>query len=68
MNQEDLEKLEKRIDDLIAVCNRLKSENQALRSKQMNLVEANSKLNERTQMARQRIEAMIGRLKALERS
>ena len=68
MSQEDLEKLEKRIDDLILVCRRLQSENRALRSREDNLVEANSRLNERTQMARQRIETMIGRLKALERN
>ncbi|HLQ26607.1 MAG TPA: cell division protein ZapB [Acidiferrobacterales bacterium] len=63
-----MERLEERIDDLIAVCKRLQRENDKLQSDQKDLAEANSHLSEKTQKARARIEAMIDRLKALERS
>ncbi|MHB8454068.1 MAG: TIGR02449 family protein [Acidiferrobacterales bacterium] len=68
MNSEDLTKLEERIDQLIDTCRRLNRENHALKSGQVNLVEEHARLVEKTQVARTRIEAMIGRLKALERS
>jgi cell division protein ZapB len=66
--ENNLERLEERIDDLIAACKRLQKEKDRLQSDQKNLAETNSHLNEKTQKARARIEAMIDRLKALERS
>ncbi len=66
--QGDLERLEERIDDLIAACKRLQRENHKLQSDQKHLAQTNSRLSEKTQKARARIEAMIDRLKALERS
>jgi cell division protein ZapB len=68
LNQEDLKILEGRIDDLIAACQRLKSENSSLKSEQDKLSTQHAKLVEKTRIARERIETMIGRLKALERS
>ena len=68
VNNEDLEKLEKRIDDLISVCRRLKTENRSLKLDNRNLSERHARLSEKTQVARERIVAMIDRLKALERS
>lgn len=68
VDQNNLERLEERIDDLITACKRLQTENDKLQSDQKNLAEANSYLNEKTQKVRARIEAMIDRLKALERS
>lgn len=67
MNSEDLEKLEKRIDDLISACRRLTSENHSLRLSNRDLSERHARLSEKTQTARERIVAMIDRLKALER-
>lgn len=64
----DLKILESRIDELIETCRRLKSENQALKSDQNNLSEQHARLMEKTRLARARIETMIDRLKALERS
>lgn len=68
MDNEDLKALEQRIDQLIAACQRLRQENQLLRSENENLSQKHGRLVEKTQVARTRIEAMIGRLKSLERS
>jgi cell division protein ZapB len=68
VENEDLKKLETRIDELINACQRLRKENQTLRSEQSQLNEQHARLTEKTRVARERIETMIGRLKALERS
>ena len=68
VESEDLRKLETRIDELINACQRLREENQALKSEQDELGEKHSRLMEKTRIARERIETMISRLKALERS
>ena len=67
-DQDDLKILESRIDELIEACQRLKSENTELRSEQDQLSVEHARLVEKTRIARERIESMIGRLKALERS
>ena len=64
----DLKILENRIDELIEACRRLKTENQSLQSEQHDLSEQHARLMEKTRLARARIEMMIDRLKALERS
>lgn len=64
----DLKILESRIDELIETCRRLKSENQSLKTDQDGLSEQHARLMEKTRLARARIETMIDRLKALERS
>ena len=68
MSSEELKNLEQRIDALIASCEKLKSENTNLKQEKESLVEEHAKLVRKTQTARSRIETMIGRLKALERS
>lgn len=68
MESEDLRKLETRIDDLINACQRLRQENHSLKSEHGVLNEKHARLTEKTRIARERIESMIGRLKALERS
>lgn len=68
MESENLKILERRVEELIEVCRRLSKENQALKSGQESLAAEHASLVEKTQIARSRIEAMIGRLKALERS
>ncbi len=75
MDSENLAKLEERINELIDTCRRLNRENHALQSDRRNLADEHgnladehARLVEKTQIARARIEAMIGRLKALERS
>ena len=68
MDNENLKKLEQRIEQLIVVCQRLKKENRTLKSGQRDLTQEHARLVEKTQIARTRIESMIGRLKSLERS
>lgn len=60
MENETLKKLEGRVDDLIGTCRQLKKDNHLIKDE-------HAKLIEKTQIARTRIESMIGRLKALER-
>lgn len=68
VESEDLRKLESRIDELISICQRLRQENQHLKNEQDVMNDKHAKLMEKTRIARERIESMIGRLKALERS
>jgi len=62
----DLKKLEVRVEELIRACSQLKSENSSLKVRQEGLVAERAALIEKTELARTRVEAMIGRLKALE--
>jgi len=59
------EKLEENLDSLIALCHQLKRENQALRARESSLASERGKLLEQNEMARQKIETMINRLKSL---
>ncbi len=68
LDRTDLKILESRIDELIETCRRLKTESQSIKSDQNNLSEQHTRLMEKTRHARARIETMIDRLKALERS
>ncbi len=67
MNQ-DIKALEERIDDLIGVCRRLREENEGLRHSQENLIEERTKLAEKNKMARSRLESIVDRLRALEKT
>jgi cell division protein ZapB len=64
----ELRRLEKRIDELVATVHRLKDENRALRQRQESLVTEKTSVMNRNEQVRARVEAMIGRLKAMERS
>lgn len=68
MNQQDLEKLEQRVDELINTCKRLSAENRRLKAQEEKLSDAHARLHGKMQTARARIESMIGRLKALDRT
>ena len=67
MESDDLKQLESRIDQLIEACQRLQNENTVLKSEQNDLQAERAKLLDKTRIARERIESMINRLKALER-
>jgi cell division protein ZapB len=67
MDNENLKKLESRVDDLIGTCRQLRKEHHAIKASHEQLNDEHAKLIEKTQIARARIESMIGRLKALER-
>lgn len=62
-----LQRLEQRIDELMLTCQRLKEENWALRSQQQSLAMQRASLIDKHDTARSRVEAMISRLKSMER-
>lgn len=64
----ELKRLEKRIDELLATMHQLKEENRALRARQETLSSEKTSLLHRNEQVRTRVEAMIGRLKAMEHS
>lgn len=62
----ELELLESRIDDLIALCERLAGDNRRLREQLSYLNSERSNLFDRNEQARVKVESMIGRLKNME--
>jgi|SRR5882672_6288994 len=62
----ELKRLEKRIDDLVGAVGQLKDENRALRQRQDALTAERATLLQKNEQVRARVEAMIGRLKAME--
>ncbi len=68
MAEQELKRLEIRLDELIRTINRLKEENRSLRTQQESLTSERAQLIERNEMARTRVEAMINRLKAMEQN
>jgi len=64
----ELSRLEFRIGELIAVCERLKEENRSLRSQQQQLISERANLIEKNEQVRARVEAMINRLRQMERT
>ena len=62
----DLKHLEQRVDELIDTVGLLKNENTNLRQQKDKLVSERSQLIEKTELARNRVEAMISRLRSLE--
>ena len=63
-----LDQLARRVDDLIALTEVLTNENRALRAQQRQWSLDRAKLLEKNQTATTSVEAMITRLKSLERS
>ncbi len=65
MSNDPANLLEQRIDQLIAICQRLRQENAVLREREGRLLRERGKLLEKNEQARVRVENMISRLKAL---
>jgi cell division protein ZapB len=65
---QELKRLERRIDELLETVQHLKEENRALRQRQDTLAAEKTSLLNRNEQVRTRVEAMIGRLKAMEHS
>lgn len=65
---EELQSLEVQLQELLNLCERLKTENKSLRNQQDVLVSDRASLIEKNEKARTRVEAMISRLKAMENS
>ncbi len=62
----ELQRLEKRLDELLVICRQLQDENVSLRQRQDGLMEERAKLIQMNDQVRSRVEAMITRLKAME--
>lgn len=65
---QDLKRLEFRVEELIRTVERLKEENRSLRVQQEHMTAERAQLIERNELARSRVEAMIVRLKAMEQN
>ncbi len=57
------ENFEEKLDRLIELCQQLKAENKALREREAGLVGERGQLLEKNELARQKIQTMINRLK-----
>ncbi|HHO68407.1 MAG TPA: TIGR02449 family protein [Gammaproteobacteria bacterium] len=66
ITEQELRKLEVRLEELVRTIERLKEENRSLRHQQDSLVTERAGLIEKNELARTRVEAMINRLKAME--
>ena len=64
--EHELKRLEKRVDALVRVCDQLQDENQSLKQRQDVLTTERANLLQKNEQVRGRVEAMIGRLKAME--
>jgi len=62
----DLDLLALRVDELIRLCERLHEENNRLKAAQIQLRAAQSRLADKNELSRTRLESMIARLKTLE--
>lgn len=66
--EHELRRLEQRIDALVKVCDQLQDENRSLKQRQDSLTAERATLLQKNEQVRARVEAMIGRLKAMEQS
>lgn len=64
--EHELKRLEKRVDALVQVCDQLQDENRSLKQRQDTLTAERASLLQKNEQVRARVEAMIGRLKAME--
>ena len=64
--EDELKRLEKRLDELVQICKKLQTENQSLKQRQDSIAEERANLIQKNEQVRARVEAMIVRLKAME--
>ena len=64
--EDELKRLEKRLDELVQICKKLQTENQSLKQRQDSIAEERANLIQKNEQVRAIVEAMIGRLKAME--
>lgn len=64
--EQELRRLEQRVDALVKVCDTLQDENRTLKQRQDALTAERATLLQKNEQVRARVEAMIGRLKAME--
>ena len=63
---QELQRLERRLDELVVITTQLKEENRSLKQRQDALIGERATLLQKNEQVRARVEAMIGRLKAME--
>ena len=66
MENDAIQQLEQQVDELLRASRRIREENMLLKSQQAAWLTERSQLVEKTEMARSRIETMVGRLKELD--
>jgi len=66
MADNELQVLEQKIDELIALCDQLNRENQALKADNAGWQSERQDLLDKNELARTRVEAMINRLRTME--
>lgn len=66
MTENAINTLEDKLDQLIRLCDRLKEENEAYQEKESKWLRERTRLIEKNELARTRVEAMISKLKNLE--
>jgi cell division protein ZapB len=64
--EQELKRLEGRIEELVAACRKLRGENSSLRERLDSLTTERAGLLAKNEQVKNRVEAMISRLKALE--
>jgi len=64
--QQQLQQLEQRVEELLSLSARLRQENEALSSREGKLLEERADLLKKNDVARAKVEAIITRLKSLE--
>ena len=64
----ELSTLEKRIDELIAFCDQLERKQESIATEQEKWLQERSRLLEKNELAKTKIEAMIMRLKSLDQA
>jgi len=64
----ELQRVEKRLDELVVICKQLQEENRSLKQRQDTLIEDRATLLQKNEQVRGRVEAMINRLKAMEQT
>jgi cell division protein ZapB len=62
----DLDLLTLRVEELIRLCERLREENNRLKAVQIQLQAAQTRLADKNELSRTKLESMIARLKTLE--
>ncbi len=66
MENDAIQQLEQQVDELLRASRRIREENMLLKSQQTAWLTERTQLVEKTEMARSRIETMVGRLKELD--
>ena len=64
--EQELKRLERRLDEIVDICSHLQEENRSLKQRQDALSAERASLLQKNEQVRARVEAMITRLKAME--